>query len=362
MVIEIPSTRDMGDQGTFEFMLRSSIHAGIFVVDSSGNVSALNPEAARALGIAAPSSLTLEQLPESVRAAVQEAQRFSTPVQNRRIVLSVGHSTPVFATITATPSVLPTPMILVTLQVEAPTGQTEHNLRRLDRLASVGTLSASIAHEIKNALVAVRTFIELLLEKNPDTELASIVRREISRVDSMVTQLLRYSAPAQPKFAPMQLHKLLDHSLRLVQHGSRSREIDFHTDFKAASDAVTGDDYQLEQAFVNLLFNAVESMTGGGQISVSTDRVTHQSAEALRETEFSGEWLRIRISDTGAGIAPEKLAHIFEPFFTTKQHGTGLGLAVTRKIVKEHHGSIQVESVPGKGTTFIVLLPAGAPA
>jgi signal transduction histidine kinase len=108
---------------------------------------------------------------------------------------------------------------------------------------------------------------------------------------------------------------------------------------------------------VNLLFNAIEAMDCEGKVSISTDLISDESSPELREGE-TPKLLRIRISDTGAGIQPDQLNHIFEPFFTTKETGTGLGLAVTRRIIKEHKGSIHVESAPGKGTTFVILLPA----
>ncbi|HYG24984.1 MAG TPA: ATP-binding protein [Verrucomicrobiae bacterium] len=354
MLIESPGSSGTGGQGTFEAMLRASIEAGVIVVDQTGSFTGINPEAVRILGLSSEARLDLAQLPDPLRHLIEEARDQRVAIVNRVLVLSPADAQPVLAVASAVPSITPSrPATIVTFQLVTAHAHAEQNVRRLDRLASVGTLSASIAHEIKNALVAVRTFVELLLEKHPDTELASIVRREIARVDSMVTQLLRFSAPSQPRFAAVHLHKLLDHSLRLVQHGFRHKTVTMKIELKADPDIVCGDDYQLEQAFVNLLFNAVEAIATEGLLTVQTDFV--------REGAGNGPCLRIRISDTGAGIPAEKVPHIFEPFFTTKQHGTGLGLAVTRKIVHEHHGTISVESSAGSGTTFTVLLPAGSP-
>jgi len=116
-----------------------------------------------------------------------------------------------------------------------------------------------------------------------------------------------------------------------------------------------GDSYQLEQAFVNLLLNAVEAINVNGSLTVTTESIADGEGQ-LREGE-SRRWMRIRISDTGAGITSENMGRLFEPFFTTKLNGTGLGLAVTRRIIEEHNGTIQVESQPGQGTTFTLLLP-----
>lgn len=361
MLIESPVETDSGYQGTFENMLRASIVSGIFVVSSGGRISAMTSEAERAFNLLQTTRPeTLNQLPAPLRHVIQQVEESQVPAINRHLVFDTPTG-PVSAVVNAALSVIEKPGgIVVAIKLDTTTAEIEQNLRRLDRLASVGTVSASMAHEIKNALVAVRTFTELLLEKNPDSDLASIVRREVGRVDSIVSQMLRFAAPAQPKFSAVLLHKLLEHCVRLAQHGKRHKQITFKSDFGATPDALTGDDHQLEQAFVNLLFNAVESISNEGTLSVSTDLIPAAGQYELREEASQRHWLRIRISDTGVGIPPEKLNHIFEPFFTTKENGTGLGLAVTQRIIKEHHGRIHVESAPGKGTTFVVLLPAGA--
>jgi signal transduction histidine kinase len=230
----------------------------------------------------------------------------------------------------------------------------------LNRLASIGTLAASMAHEIKNAMVPVQTFVGLLLEKNPGAELAGTVRREMERIDTIVGRMLKFSAAAKPNFSLIRLHELLDHSLRLVQHRAEGKLISLNRRFNASPDSFNGDDHQLEQAFLNLLLNAVESMGAEGALTVSTDVVDGDDRLERREGQTASGFLRVGITDTGGGIPPEILESIFQPFFTTKQSGTGLGLAVTRNIIEEHQGVIRVESQPGKGTTFTVLLPCSA--
>ncbi len=246
----------------------------------------------------------------------------------------------------------------------------DKNLRRLERLASLGTLSAGLAHEIRNALVAMKTFVDLLLEKNQDAELAEIVRR----------------GPSLPTLAPIRLHEILDRSLRLLHHRLEAKMISLHRSYAAGSDLIRGDDYQLEQAFVNLFLNALEAMGPNGKLDVTTDitgagaEINDSPAQSQQRAE-SGEGahgvtrpasplsplsspaggqrqLRVRIKDSGVGIAPESMTRLFEPFFTTKQNGTGLGLAITRRIIQEHGGAISVESEPNQGATFSVLLSA----
>jgi signal transduction histidine kinase len=225
----------------------------------------------------------------------------------------------------------------------------QENLRRLDRLANLGLVSASIAHEIKNGLVSINVFIELLLQKGEDQEMTEVVRRELKRIDTLVTQMLRFSAPKPKAFAQVHIHQLLDHSIRLLEHQMSGRMIELERDYQAASDTLNADESQLQQAFMNLLLNAVEAVGNNGELTVRTENIT--GPDGARR-------LKISISDTGMGIKPENLARMFEPFFTTKKNGTGLGLSITRRIIEEHRGVIEVQSVTGKGSTFILSMLA----
>jgi len=227
-----------------------------------------------------------------------------------------------------------------------PAPQLEERLAQLDRLANMGTLAAVMAHEIKNALVAGRTFTDLLLEKNQDAELVNVVRRELGRIDAIVGRMLKFGGPPRSGSFPVHLHDILDHSLRLVEPQLGDKCIALNRSFGASSDSVRGDDYQLQQALVNLLLNALEAMGPHGTLSVTTESLSTVPAK-----------LRVSVGDTGVGIRAEHMPRLFEPFFTTKSNGTGLGLPITRRIILEHGGEITAESQPGNGTTFHILLP-----
>ena len=225
----------------------------------------------------------------------------------------------------------------------------EQSMRRLDRLASLGLLSAGMAHEIKNSLVAVNTFVGRLLEGGQDREFSETVRRELRRIDTLVSQMLRFAAPGRNEFATVHVHDLLDHSLRLVEHQIKGKFVSLNRRYAAAPDTVSGDEYQLQQAFMNLLFNAIEALGMNGTLTVSTEISGEKTGERR---------MRIHIQDTGLGIAPENLPHLFEPFFTTKKNGTGLGLAICQRIIHEHDGDITAQSEVKKGATFSISLPA----
>jgi two-component system, NtrC family, sensor histidine kinase HydH len=221
-------------------------------------------------------------------------------------------------------------------------------MQRLDRLANLGMLSAGMAHEIKNGMVAVKTFVDLLLEKNQDAELGEVVRHELDRINAIVTQMLRIAAPASTNFKTVRVHELLDHSLRLLQPQVSGKLIAVKKNYRAEADAVRGDDAQLQQTFMNLLLNALEAMGPNGTLAIGTE---------MADGENGARVLQIQIQDSGMGISPENLARLFEPFFTTKKNGTGLGLAICRRIIHEHHGSIHAQSEAGKSSRFSISLP-----
>jgi signal transduction histidine kinase len=224
----------------------------------------------------------------------------------------------------------------------------DENLQRLDRLANLGTLSAGIAHEIKNALVPVKTFVQLAIEKSDDRELAVAVDRELKRIDSMVSQMLRFAAPKPVTFTAVKVHDVLEGSLRLLQHQIIGKMISVTRDFRAVPGVIRGDEAQLQQVVMNLLLNSLEAMGTHGALTVSTE---------MAQGELDTSLLTINIHDTGIGIAKEDLDRVFEPFFTTKQNGTGLGLAISQRVAREHQGKIEAQSEPGKGSTFTISLP-----
>lgn len=239
----------------------------------------------------------------------------------------------------------------------------ELQIRRTDRLASLGTLSAGMAHEIKNPLVSIKTFAQLLPERYGESDFretfSNLIVHEIDRIDSLVNQLLRFARPAKPFLRPMHVHEVLEKTLLLVQHRLYQREIKLSRSWKAEVDTIRGDSDQLEQVFLNFFLNAMDAMDPGGQLNVSTE--IRSADELVSDMSVNGEItreaLRISIRDTGDGIKPEDIPHVFDPFFTTKDYGTGLGLSVVHGIIQEHGGQIEVESELGHSTSFHIYLP-----
>jgi signal transduction histidine kinase len=161
--------------------------------------------------------------------------------------------------------------------------------------------------------------------------------------------MLRFAVPKRTAQGNVNVHLLLDHSLRLLEHQMNGRMIVLRRDYRALPEIVGGDDSQLQQVFMNLLLNAIDAMGGnGGELTVRTETADHPAG--VRR-------LNISICDTGLGIPAENVERVFEAFFTTKKNGTGLGLAICRRVVQEHQGELTVRSEAGKGATFIISLP-----
>jgi len=339
---------------SYASVLRDSLVQAVIALDGQKLIAAFSKEAERLTKLHAGEVLgkSFELLPAALQKVAQEVISTGKSIADRHIKLPAEGNNE--HTVHVHTVIMPaghgkTPGVILILHDLSITQHLESNLRQLNRLANIGMLSTGMAHEIKNAITAIRTFVELLLEKNQNTELAEIVGREMKRINAIVSQMLRVAGPAKPHVAPVNLHEALDYSLRLVQPQLDEKLIKVHRFFHAEPAVVSGDLYQLEQALINLLLNALEAMGSNGELTVSTDVGAAAGSQPPQ--------LRLTVRDTGMGIPVENMSRLFETFFTTKKHGTGLGLPITRRIIEEHHGAISVASEPDKGATFLVLLP-----
>ena len=238
----------------------------------------------------------------------------------------------------------------------------EEQVRRADQLSSVGTLAAGMAHEIKNPLVTIKTFTHLLPERYEDADFrrdfSSLVAHEVARIDGIVNHLLNFSKPTKPNLVPMRLHSTVQKTLELIQEQLSQRSIELCIRLEAEHDLISGDSDLLTQTLVNLNLNAMEAIGSSGRIEVSSANCIYRFAlndDPAAAVTRAG--IRLQISDTGRGIAPDQIQKIFDPFYTSKSEGTGMGLSVSHGIIREHHGRIEVDSTLGKGTTFSVYLP-----
>lgn len=230
----------------------------------------------------------------------------------------------------------------------------EDRVRRQERLATVGSLAAGIAHEIRNPLASLSGSIEML-KKEPglsgdSRRLMDIVLREAERLNTIITEFLEYARPKSPSLESVSLSNLVGETVTLLKN-SREYRPDIVITTEIGQDIVIqGDAQRLRQVFWNLLLNSCQAAQKGGNITISA------SVEQADERDM----VIVTVSDSGAGISAEHLSRIFDPFFTTKSEGTGLGLAIVHRIIDDHGGTIDVQSERGKGTVVKITLPTAA--
>jgi len=225
-------------------------------------------------------------------------------------------------------------------------------MSRAEHLATLGELATGLAHEIRNPLAGIAGVIEIvsrdLPANSPARAVIKDVRQEIAQINRIVTDLLETARPHRPQIRLSNLNTTVEHAVMLARQQVLSKPIKI--DLRKAPDLpeVEHDSDQIHQVLLNLLLNGVQAVTGAGTVNV--------------EIGSQDGFATVVVRDTGRGIFPLHLSNIFRPFYTTKGNGTGLGLSLARRIVEEHHGRIEVESVVGKGSQFTVLLPFQVPS
>jgi two-component system NtrC family sensor kinase len=235
--------------------------------------------------------------------------------------------------------------------------ETQQQLAQAAKLASIGELTGGVAHEINTPITSILALASHLAEGRSAATLAPSLRQSLEvivqqaqRVAKIVGNLLTFSRQSRLELSRVDVGELLEMAFALLQHRLKNSDIRLAREIDLDLPQILGDAGRLTEVFVNLLNNAIDSMPAGGTLTV----------RANGTTDYGGS-VRIEVSDTGCGIAPENLARIFDPFFTTKEpgKGTGLGLSISHGIVKDHGGQIGTQSQLEAGTTFTVILPKG---
>ncbi len=232
-------------------------------------------------------------------------------------------------------------------------GELEAKLQKVEKSAVVGRLASAIAHEIRNPLNYINLTLDQLRAKFvPEDKQKAVVfdkltaqlKTEVARINTQISDFLRYSRPLKLDLQPTNLRQVVDNSLNIVEHQAEEQGVKISVIEHENAEKIIGDAEILRSVFNNLFINAVQAMPGGGALNV-----------VISPDE---DFVKIEVTDTGSGISEENLPKIFEPYFSTKETGTGLGLAIVKRIIDEHSGTIEVESHLNEGTKFVVKLKA----
>lgn len=342
-----------------------SIPSGVLTVDERGRITAINPSAERFLGLSAEHVLgtSLDQVfreDNPVRDWLRQALDGRRYVRN----IDIPYDDRGSRRIRLTTSALNDPdrpavsgVVLLILDV-TDLVQMEEQLRRTEKLSALHTLSAGVAHEIRNPLSALDLNLHLLREElTVETERPAVERyldildAEIQRIRGILDSFVRFARPAQLALGEVSLPAVLSHIVELLRGEAQERGVEVTVDVSSTIPTVLGDETLLSQVFLNLMINALQAMPKGGRLALTATPSDGSEIPAVD----------IGVADTGVGIPNRDLPKLFEPFFSTKSDGTGLGLAIAYRIVEDHQGDIRVSSREGLGTTFTVRLPA-APA
>jgi PAS domain S-box-containing protein len=335
----------------------STMESGVIAVNAAGNISLFNPAAER---------LTLSHRDDLQGKSYRRLPR--ALVSPLRDALEAGSPRSQFETSTTWPDGTTVPLVCSTAILNQKDGTThgalivfsdltrlkelEREKRRAERLAAFGALASGVAHEIKNPLVAIRTFAELLPERFTDTEFredfAKVVTSEIARIDDLVGRLRGIAATTPQQVSALDIREPIADTLTLLRAQLEQTRTSVHWDVQDSPFFVAVEEAQLRQLFLNLFLNAIEAMGSGGELLIQISR------QELR----GAPWVVAEVTDSGPGIPDSVRTRIFDPFFTTKPRGSGLGLAICRSIVDAHRGAIRAKNRTDRvGTAIIVELP-----
>jgi two-component system sensor histidine kinase PilS (NtrC family) len=351
--------RDLRDLEAFRDLVFDCVGTGLVVLDPDHRVTAFNHAAADITGRGAALAgarwsdvvgepVDVEGVAATLRDPAATSVRCPGTVQRPG-----GERVPVQMTFSTLRSAAGASLgLVVACEDVSALRRMEAELRQADRLASLGRMSANIAHEIRNPLASITGAVEALRHDggfNPEERgrLHAIVLRESERLNGIIEDFLAYARPTPTTPRRTDVAALLEEVLLLLEHRPLPDGVKIVRAFEAPVYADV-DPGALRQAVWNLCLNAVEAMPGGGELTIEA---------APREAV-----LELRVADTGHGIAGPDLGHLFEPFFSTRPEGTGLGLALVHRVVRDHGGQVDVESEPGVGTTFTLTLPVTAHA
>jgi PAS domain S-box-containing protein len=352
--------KEIRDLKHFSDLIILSITNGLMTLDEMGRIATFNRKAEEILAISAED--VLGRSPQEVWGEISEISQLAVEglvhgqtVTGREMNLAVD-AADLIVELSTSPIVEADGKsmgLLVLLDDLTEKKALEDRVRRADRLGAMGTLAAGLAHEIKNPLTAVRAFVQMFPDKFEKKEFRDkfnrIVPKELDRVNELLESLLDLVRKPRLRIKAMMTYDAIDHVLESLEPEIEKRKIEVNCQGREDAHEVMADESYLVRAVHNIVLNAIQAMPAGGSLSIETSRVVSPDGKQMVEIE---------VIDTGPGIPTEQVDDIFNPFFTSKEKGTGLGLAVTNKIIEDQGGGVRVQSERAQGTSFIISLPS----
>jgi two-component system nitrogen regulation sensor histidine kinase GlnL len=344
------------------------LHAAVLLLNRQKQILYMNPAAERLFSFAITTArhrpfLELLKIPPSFAAALEEVLQNGRTIRIHEIEISVqGNPLPVQVEMAPIGSPDEPSGVLLWMNELGMTHALQEESRVQDRLRMVGTMASGLAHEIRNPLGGIRGAAQMFVRESTSEELkeyGEMITSEVDRLNDLISQLLDFAKPKKIKKTTVNIHRILSELFKLLERELQQHKITLHQHFDPSLPEVHAHGPSLKQALLNLLKNAMEAMPGGGEITAGTE--FHAHARVWMGEGMRGPVAEVWMEDTGTGISKEDLPHLFTPFFSTKAKGTGLGLMMVQRILKEHGGTLKVESKSGKGTLirmFLKLAPS----
>lgn len=357
-VIENAQVHNLALQAKFRAdALLEQLTLGVIAADDSGTIVTCNRAARRilALGRSLEGRLA-EEFGSALSALLRPGERAVGEGEAHEMVLDVKGrgEVPVRIRAAAVGGPLDVPGRLLLIEDLSERRALESELRRARQLASLGTLAAEMAHEIRNPLVSIKTYSQLLPERLGDRDFqlmfARVAQREVDAISRITDRLLDFAGPSDFVREPTELEHLVAEVIELLSPDLQANKIAVETAFAPDAPSVAVNRDQIKQVLRNIMTNAVQAMPSGGRVRITA------SMRSERSGSMPGAYVMV-IEDTGCGIPKEKLAKVFDPFFTTRERGFGLGLSLARHAMEEHGGSIEIESEPRRGTKVTLMFP-----
>jgi PAS domain S-box-containing protein len=338
-----------------------SIPTGVITIDPHGRITSINSAADKILlfGKNILGKKIRDLLPEStaLRQLLEESFAEGKSFRDQTVTYPKGdHTLVLWVTLSDLHIEGQRDGLVLLIKDISEINRLEQQVRRSEKLSAISTLSAAVAHEIRNPLSAMDLNLGLLEEElmtggssTPAIrEFIDVLNVEIKRLKGILDSFARFSVRTHLVLEELKLDPILQHLVALIRIEAHEKGILVETEVPSVLSPILADETQMTQVFLNMMINAIQAMPSGGRLFI-------QAADREIDNE---NWVNVRFSDTGVGIEKGKINKIFEPFFSSRQGGTGLGLAISHRIIEDHGGFIHVESTEGKGTVFTVQIPA----
>lgn len=375
MTRQAPRARSAPPWEALVHALMEDADTGVLVLDERSRVVESNPAAERLLGLGAA----------ALRRAGPEALLKTIVAGDDLLRDGWAHARTEREVVLHTPGAGEVPSLVRTYRVGKPAGllvslhdltqlrRMQQELRRHERLATLGQLAAGVAHEIRNPLAGIGTSAQVLLKRfeprDDRARFVQVILDEVARLDRIVTSMLQYARPRTPELRSATLLECVDRVVGLAADAIQQAHVQVEVEVAPRLPSLYIDPDLVTQVLLNVTLNAVQAMPGGGTLRYELRRVRRRrpprgpgrrAEDRARERAGESGWIafeQVRVIDTGVGISRGVLAKLFDPFFTTKATGTGLGLSISQTIMQEHGGSIAVDSREGRGTTVLLNFP-----